>query len=251
MSPRPYQLGQRQAAVDETRRKVLTAARDLLTEPAATAAFTVDAVARRADVARATVYYRFGSKAGLLEALFDDLAANGRMDRLAEAFTTPDHDEALRTFVACFAGFWAADRLVLRRVRALAALDPDVGPLITARDERRRDGARVLLARRLDTDPPHAAPAARRTAPQPQPPTGPATRHAPPADGRRTDPADSDDTASPATPPTLETVVDVVHTLTSFETFDTLAGPERDPRDVAPLVTDLVLHAAAALATRP
>ena len=201
MSPRPYQLGQRQAAVDETRRKVLSAARDLLTEPAGPALFTVDAIAKRADVARATVYYRFGSKAGLLEALFDDLAAHCRMDRLAEAFTTPDPDEALRAFVACFAGFWASDRLVLRRVRALAALDPDVGPLIAARDERRRDGARVLLTRR------------------------------------------NQPTATAAASTDLQTQVDLVHTLTSFETFDTLAGPDRDPRDVAPLIADLILRA--------
>jgi AcrR family transcriptional regulator len=218
MSPRPYQLGARQAAVDETRRRVLTAARDLLlTEPAGYTAFTVDAVAKRADVARATVYYRFGSKAGLLEALFDDLAAAGRMDRLAEAFTEPDPVEALRTFVARFAEFWAGDRLVLRRIRALAALDPDVGPLIAARDQRRRDGARVLLAR-------HAA------TPTPRRP------------GAET--ADTAATATAAaTAPPLETLVDLVHTLTSFETFDTLAGPDRDPRDVAPLVADLVLRA--------
>jgi AcrR family transcriptional regulator len=247
VSPRPYQLGARQAAVDETRRKVLTAARDLLTEPAGTAAFTVDAVARRADVARATVYYRFGSKAGLLEALFDDLAADGRMDRLAEAFTTPDHDEALRRFVACFAGFWAADRLVLRRVRALATLDPDIGPLIAARDERRRDGARVLLTRRLGAHLPHAAPAAQPTDPPNPPPAEPATHAAPPSGTARPEPAAP--TPPPPPPATLASVVDIVHTLTSFETFDTLAGPERHPRDVAPLVTDLVLHAAATLTT--
>lgn len=219
MSPRPYQLGARQAAVDETRRRVLAAARDLLTEPAGYTAFTVDAIAKRADVARATVYYRFGAKAGLLEALFDDLAVTGRMDRLAEAFTQPDPDEALRAFVTRFAEFWASDRLVLRRVRALAALDPDVGPLIAARDQRRRDGARVLLTRRA-ASPAHPGPNAASTTATP--------------------------VASLATAVTrLETLVDVVHTLTSFETFDTLAGPDRDPRDVAPLVADLVLNVVA------
>jgi AcrR family transcriptional regulator len=60
-------------------------------------------VARRADVARATVYYQFGSKIGLLETVCDDLAEAGGMAELARVFTNPAPD-------AAFAGFWAADR---------------------------------------------------------------------------------------------------------------------------------------------
>ena len=65
MSPRPYRLGQRQVAADETRSRILNAARSQLEEEAS---FSIDAVARRADVARMTVYYQFGSRRGLLEA---------------------------------------------------------------------------------------------------------------------------------------------------------------------------------------
>lgn len=147
MSPRPYQLGKRQAAVDEARGRVLAAARALLAEPSAYTAFTVDAVAKRADVARATVYYQFGSKTGLLEALCDDLAESGRMAELATVFAATDARQALHGFIAAFARFWAADRLVMRRLRALAALDPDVGQVITARNDRNRAGLRVLVGR--------------------------------------------------------------------------------------------------------
>lgn len=147
MSPRPYQLGKRQAQVDEARRRVLDAARGLLAEASSYTAFTVDAVAKRADVARATVYYQFGSKTGLLEALCDDLAQSGGMGQLAEAFAQADPYRALDRFVAAFARFWEADRLVMRRLRALAALDPDVGAVITARDERARQGLTVLVER--------------------------------------------------------------------------------------------------------
>jgi AcrR family transcriptional regulator len=157
MSPRPYQLGQRQADIDEGRRRILDAARTLLSESTHYAAFTVEAVAKRADVARATVYYQFGSKTGLLEALCDSLAQRGGMSELADAFTTPDPDDALRLLVAAFARFWDADRTAMRRLRALAALDPDVAAVIAARDERRRHALRALLARRTDvTDPAHA-----------------------------------------------------------------------------------------------
>jgi len=157
MSPRQYQLGRRQADIDEGRRRILDAARAQLIESTHYAAFTVEAVARRADVARATVYYQFGSKTRLLEALCDSLAERGGMTELATAFTTPDPDEALTLLVAAFARFWDTDRPVMRRLRALAALDPDVAAVISARDERRHHALHTLLEHRTDvTDPAHA-----------------------------------------------------------------------------------------------
>ena len=157
MSPRPYQLGRRQADIDEGRRRILDAASELLIEATHYTAFTVDAVAKRADVARATVYYQFGSKTGLLEALCDSLADRGGMSGLAQAFTANDQDDALRLLVAAFARFWASDRLVMRRLRALAALDPDVATVIAARDDRRRLALKTLLDRRDDVREPALA----------------------------------------------------------------------------------------------
>jgi len=156
MSPRPYNLGKRREAIDQSRQQVLAAARSLLAEPGGSA-FTVDAVARRADVARATVYYQFGSRSGLLEAVCDHLADLGGMDGLPAAFTDPDPRRGLDVFVGCFGRFWAADRAATRRLRALAVLDPEVGAVITARDQRRRDGLAVLVGRLPDrpADPDH------------------------------------------------------------------------------------------------
>src|SRR2546430_14142302 len=87
MSPRPYRLGQRQVAADKTRSRILKAAREQLEKEAS---FSLDAVARRADVARMTAYYQFGSRRGLLEALFDDLAARGGVPPFPSAFQGPD-----------------------------------------------------------------------------------------------------------------------------------------------------------------
>ena len=151
MSPRPYHLGKRQEVIDEGRQRVLAAARDLLRQSTSYTGFTVEAVARRAGVARATVYYQFRSKTGLLEALCDDLALDARMAELPAVFTQPDPRQALRGFVAAFARLWAADRPVMRRLRALAALDPDVAAVISARDERRRHGIEVLAGRLTPT----------------------------------------------------------------------------------------------------
>jgi AcrR family transcriptional regulator len=147
MSPRPYELGKRREQIDEGRRRVIDAARALLAEATTYTAFTVDAVAKRADVARATVYYQFGSKTGILEALCDTLAEVGGMSEQAQAFTDPDPLKGLAQFIAAFGRFWAADRVVMRRLRALAALDPEVGAVIAARDQRRRTGLELLIER--------------------------------------------------------------------------------------------------------
>src|SRR5215471_3366381 len=102
MSPRPYRLGQRQAATEQTRARILTAARELLLTSDAFSGFSIDAVARRADVARMTIYHQFGSKIGLLEAMSDSLAAHGGMVQLANAFRKSDPLDALDEYIVVF-----------------------------------------------------------------------------------------------------------------------------------------------------
>ena len=147
MSPRPYRSVQRQVAAEQTRARIIAAARELLVASDGFSGFTIDAVARQAGVARMTVYYQFGSKLGLLEALFDDLAARGQMQQLATAFQQPDPVAALAEYIAVFSRFWASDRLVIRRLRSLAALDPEIEQGLRARDEWRRGGLGVLVQR--------------------------------------------------------------------------------------------------------
>ncbi len=148
MSPRPYRTPPaRRLAADLTRQRILAAARELLARPTGVRDFSLQAVGDAAGVARMTVYYQFKSKGGLLEALFDWLAEAGGMHELPRAFQTADPRDALARFVRTFVTFWASDRLVLRRLRALAATDPELEPVFRARDERRRDGLRVLVRR--------------------------------------------------------------------------------------------------------
>lgn len=195
MSPRPYRLGQRQAAIDETRSRIIAAARHLLVA-ADPGQFSIDAVARQADVSRATVYYQFHSKLGLLEALFDAAGATGGMAGLADAFRQQDPLDALDGFVAVFGRFWSADRLLHRRLRGLAVLDPDLGAALDARQEWRRRGAATVVARFTGHD------------------GGPPTERS----------AD---------------MIDMLFAVTGFESFDALAGPDRPPATVIPLVQHL------------
>jgi hypothetical protein len=62
-------------------------------------------------------------------------------------FHEPDPKRALDGLIAAFAAFWDSDRIVLRRARALAALDAEIAESVRARDERRRDHLRKILGR--------------------------------------------------------------------------------------------------------
>src|ERR1700704_3189661 len=140
-------MGQRQAAADKTRTRILAAARKLLLAQDFSA-FTMEAVARTADVSRLTVYYQFDSKAGLLEALYNYIARRGEMERLPEIFRQGnDPLRTLNDFMKVFAEFWASDRNVIRRLHALAAIDAEIADGLHARNERRRNGLSVIIER--------------------------------------------------------------------------------------------------------
>ena len=147
---RPYRMGRRQEAMDETRARVLEAARALVVGENALAGFSMESVAKQAGVTRATIYNRFDSRRGLLEALFDEVGARGRLaERLPEVFARTDAREAWREYIALFCEFWEGERALNRRLRGFAALDEEFAAAIAARYKRRRTAIENLL-RRLD-----------------------------------------------------------------------------------------------------
>jgi len=226
MSPRPYQLGQRQAATEQTRARIIQAARELLIAPDGFAKFSIETVARQADVARMTVYHQFGSRLGLLEALCDSLASSGGMQQLANAFRQPDPLEALDQYILTFGRFWDVDRLVMRRLRALAALDPDFEQLMHTRDEWGHKGLRVIAQRIIEQRKPSHVEVSGETAAISCPEETEAVSR---PEGQQ----------APESSEILDEIVDVLFTLVSFGTFDTLAGSTRSPQEVAPLVVRL------------
>ncbi len=147
MSPRKYQAGERRlAATAVTRGKIIDAARALLSD-ADTAAFSIDAVAERADVARMTVYYQFKSKAKLLEALFDNLAERSNARDMRKVFEEADLSKSLALLVEVFCNLWKTEAPLLRRLAAMAALDPEVGAALNERGNWRREALCELLRR--------------------------------------------------------------------------------------------------------
>ncbi len=139
-------MSQRQAVVDQTRAKIVEAARELIAADDGVAGFTMEAVARQAGVSRMTVYYQFKSKVGLLEALCDSLGARGGIAGLASVFEQSDALVALDQFVELFVRFMLGDdRQLIRRLHAFAGLDPDFDRVLQTRTGWRRDGIREIL----------------------------------------------------------------------------------------------------------
>src|SRR5437868_7766163 len=134
---RTYKSDVRAAAADETRSRIWAAAKELLGAGKGAPAFSLDAVARQAGVARLTVYNQFESKRGLLEAMFDDLAQQGGLTELPAVFAETDVDQALRRFVAVFCRFWSKHGAVMPKFAAVTKMDDEIAASLKQRTERR------------------------------------------------------------------------------------------------------------------
>ena len=196
----------RQASAEETRARIVAAARALLSAPRGIEAFTVDSVARKARVSRMTISHPFGSKTGLIEAVFDSLAiVRVGVPRLIAALGLDDPRETLATFVQVFAEVWQMDRAVIRRLQGLAALDSEFARVWHTREERRREGLRTIVTRL----------SARLTGKS-------RVRQA-------------------VIPRDEAMLTDVLYAIIAFETYDVIAGPKRRFDEIAPIVHQLAL----------
>jgi AcrR family transcriptional regulator len=146
MKKRAYVSSVRSEAAAEKRDRVIEAAAKLLREDASIARFSLDTVAKTAGVTRLTVYNQFGSRRGLLEAVFDDIARQGGLHEIADAMAMADPLLALDRVVEIFCGFWARDAAIGRLHEAMAT-DPEFAEALLERNERRRKLVRMLVGR--------------------------------------------------------------------------------------------------------
>lgn len=143
---RPYELGKRLVQMDKSRADILRAARALL-EANGYRQLTMASLAAESGVTRQTVHNLFGTKAAVLEALFDVIALDGGMEGMREAMTQPTGEAMLKRFVQVFCGFWASNRVLLRRIRGIGAIDPEFGTVLEARNKRRVMAAARVVGR--------------------------------------------------------------------------------------------------------
>src|SRR5215813_6239261 len=110
---RTYHSPKRKSAAERTRGRILRTAARLVRSGTGLAGLSLESVAEQAGVTRATVYNQFGSRRGLLEAVFDHIGKRGGLHRIRQAMAEEDPRVALQGIVAIFCDFWYFNRKVM------------------------------------------------------------------------------------------------------------------------------------------
>jgi AcrR family transcriptional regulator len=146
MDIRPYTTGRRRGTADSVDR-VLEAAEQLIKKNAFHLA-TMDEIAMAAGVSRATVFNRFGSKLGVLQALFTRAIEGPEMEAIRQALEIEDPVASLEAVIGAACAIWESQAFIHEQLQAIAVLEPDASILIDQqREDQRADLQR--LARRL------------------------------------------------------------------------------------------------------
>ena len=132
--------------MDATRAAVLRAARAQLEENGYRQ-LTMASLAAESGVTRQTIHNLFGTKAAVLEAIFDLIALDSGMQQMREVMMLPPGEAQLARFVGVFCSFWTKNRLLLRRVHGIGAIDPEFGAVLEARNRRRLMAATRIAER--------------------------------------------------------------------------------------------------------
>jgi AcrR family transcriptional regulator len=146
MAKRPYTAARRRTTPESVNR-VLDAAERLIREDAFHTA-TMDELAAAAGVSRATVFNRFGSKLGVLQALFARAMEGPQMDAIREALEIEDPVAALEAAIAASCAIWDREGYIHEQLQAIVVLEPDASVLIDEQKQEQRT-ALLALARRL------------------------------------------------------------------------------------------------------
>lgn len=147
MTPTRAYRPRRAARSTGTRERIVAAVGDLLEEGTFHEA-TVEEVADRAGVARATLYQHFGSRLALVDAICETIGESPELRATKGATDLEDADMATDELVANSVRFWAAHERLLEPLYGVAAVDPAAARLIE-RQRRDRTGVLARFARRL------------------------------------------------------------------------------------------------------
>jgi AcrR family transcriptional regulator len=143
VAPRTYTARQRPP---ESIERVLGAAERLIAENAFHSA-TMDELAAAAGVSRATVFNRFGSKLGVLQALFTRAMEGPEMEAIQRGLEIEDPVAALEAAIEASCAIWETQAFVHEQLQAIVVLEPDASALIDEQREQQRAELQALVRR--------------------------------------------------------------------------------------------------------
>jgi AcrR family transcriptional regulator len=144
MTTRAYRLRTRSRKAEATRTRIKAAVRDLLADGNFHHA-TMEEVADRAAVSRATLYQHFRSRLDLIDAVCETFAENPALRELRKLVVDPDPEVALDRTVASSVRFWASEDAVLAQLYGVAAIDPAAQDLVDRQRADRRSELERLV----------------------------------------------------------------------------------------------------------
>jgi AcrR family transcriptional regulator len=145
MATRSYTASRRRGRPASIQR-VLDASERLIREDAFHTA-TMDELAAAAGVSRATVFNRFGSKLGVLQALFDRCLETPEMEAVLEAFTVEDPVVALDAVVDTSCAMWEGHGFIVEQIEAIAILEPEASAMLKGQWDDQRAALQGLTRR--------------------------------------------------------------------------------------------------------
>src|SRR5713226_3953806 len=134
---RVYRTRPQTETTRRTRDRVLATVRELLDKGTFHAA-TVEEIADRAGVSRATLYQHFRSRAGLIDAFCDTFGANPAMIGIKRAHELEDPAQALLEMIENGIRFWASEEALHRHLYGLSVIDPAAAAFVERQQADRR-----------------------------------------------------------------------------------------------------------------
>src|SRR5881227_3348622 len=129
MSAHAYRTTRKPGRSEATRERIKSAVRELLAEGTFHTS-TVELVADRAGISRATLYQHFRSRLELVDAICDSFAVNPALLTVRSSVELEDPDAALAETISNTVGFWVSEDRVLGELYGAAAIDPAASDLV-------------------------------------------------------------------------------------------------------------------------
>lgn len=151
MAKRSYRSPARIQQADETKKRIVTAAHNLLSKEGF-AAMTVSAVAKAAGVSTQSVYAIFSSKTGLLDAVIDVARFGDRYRQLvAQALGAEDPLQRLRFAAAIARQIYDSEQGMIELMGGAGVVSPDLANKMKHREMDRRKAQSPVIDRLEET----------------------------------------------------------------------------------------------------